>query len=1555
MNCYCKGEYAMLHTDEPALRLLPSSFLFRAAARIVFKTFIAACAIAMGVGLLGGLPLEAQTVASFWEAQTVPFNSKTNGTNFQPMGLAVDTSGNLYIMDGGNSQVLKETLQPGGSYTQSVVANGTNNGINGPETVAVDSSGNVYIADTGNNRVLMETLQSGGSYTQSVVADSSSSPYPLDSPMGVAVDSSGNVYIADTFNARVLKETPSSGSYTQSVVANTSSSPYPLEYPMGVAVDSSGNVYIADGDYDYVVKETPPAVSGNPYTQTLVADISAPYLLEAPQWIAVDGSGNVYITDFASCEVLKETPSGGSYTQSLVANRTYNGLVQPSGVAVDGNGNVYISDIPNTRIMKEMMNSVDFGSLGVGGTSSTIPLMFSFNSADSLNSTAPYQVLTMGASSQDFAAAGTGNTCSAGGAYTADQVCTVNVTFAPLDAGTRDGAVALIDAGGNPIATAYLHGTGQAPQITYSPGTQSVVADNGNNGLNSPISAAVDGSGNVYIADTNNSRVLKETLSGGSYAQSAVSTSPLSSPFGVAVDGAGNVYIADTGNDRILKETWSGAGYTETEVTTSGLSCPAGVAVDGAGNVYIVDTCANGVLKETLSGGTYTQSVVPTSALSGPYGVTVDGAGNVYISDTNNNRVLKETWSGASYTETVVATDGLAYPKDVAVDGSGNVYIADTGNNRVLKETLSGGLYTQSVVADGSATYGLTGPAGVAVDGSGNVYIADTLNSRVLEEDLADPPSLSFGSVNAGSASTAQSVEIINNGNAMLTASSPLSIPSGFTQVVGSGIPADCPASFSLDVGTACNLSIEFTPASGSSGSVSGYVVLTDNNLNSNPGTQSIALSGVVNAPQVAPTITSGSSATFTVGTAGTFTVTATGYPAATFSETGALPSGVTLNATTGVLSGTPAAGTGGIYSLTLTASNGIGTNATQSFTLTIDQAPTITSASSATFAGGTAGTFTVTATGYPASTFSETGTLPSGVILNATTGVLSGSPAAGTGGTYSLTLTASNGIGTNATQSFTLTIDQAPAITSASSATFTVGTAGTFTVTATGYPAPTLSETGTLPSGITFNAPTGVLSGTPAAGTGGTYNLTFTASNGTPTNATQSFTLTVDQAPAITSAASTIFTVGAAGTLMVTASGYPTASLSESGALPSGVSFTNNGNGTATLAGTPASGAAGSYPITFTASNGVNPIATQSFTLTVQNAPTAITLSPSSLPAGTVGSRYSQTLTASGGTAPYTYSVTSGALPSGLTLTLAGVLSGTPTAGGSFSFTIQAKDKNGNTGTQAYTLIINAPTITLSPTSLTAGTVGRSYYQTLTASGGTSPYTYSVTSGALPDGMSLASGGVLYGTPTAGGSFGFTIQAKDAKGFTGSRAYTLTINAPTITLSPASLTAGTVGRSYYQTLTASGGTTPYTYSVTSGSLPAGLTLTTAGVLSGTPKAGGSFGVTIQAKDAKGFTGSQAYRLVINAPTIALSPTSLSAGTVGRSYRQTLTASGGTSPYNYSVTRGALPAGLTLSTAGVLSGTPSARGTASFKVTARDSSTGTGPYTGSQAYTLVVK
>ena len=367
----------------------------------------------------------------------------------------------------------------------------------------------------------------------------------------------------------------------------------------------------------------------------------------------------------------------------------------------------------------------------------------------------------------------------------------------------------------------------------------------------------------------------------------------------------------------------------------------------------------------------------------------------------------------------------------------------------------------------------------------------------------------------------------------------------------------------------------------------------------------------------VAPDITSAAATTFTVGQAGSFTVTATGVPAAPALSDGStrLPSGVSFTDNgdgTATIAGTPAAGCGGLYHLTITASNGVSPVYNQSFTLTVLEAPDIASAAITTFTTGQTGTFTVTTTGYPAPSLNDGGaTLPSGVsFVNGNgTARLSGTPASGTGGSYDFTITASNGVGASATQNFTLVVDQAPAITSAAANTFLAGEAGSFTIETTGYPNASLSDAGaSLPSGLRFlddaNG-TATISGTPAPGSGGSYPLTITATNGTDPNATQGFTLTIDESPGITSAAGTTFVVGRDTTFTVITDGFPHASLSDGGArLPSEVSFSDNGDGTATISGTPAAGSGGSYPFTITATSETASPATQAFTLTVDQSP---------------------------------------------------------------------------------------------------------------------------------------------------------------------------------------------------------------------------------------------------------------------------------------------------------------------------------------------------------------
>lgn len=262
------------------------------------------------------------------------------------------------------------------------------------------------------------------------------------------------------------------------------------------------------------------------------------------------------------------------------------------------------------------------------------------------------------------------------------------------------------------------------------------------------------------------------------------------------------------------------------------------------------------------------------------------------------------------------------------------------------------------------------------------------------------------------------------------------------------------------------------------------------------------------------------------------------------------------------------------------------------------------------------------------------------------------------------------------------------------------------------------------------------------------------------------------------------------------------------------------------------------------------------------------ILLAPATLPNGAIGVAYNQTITASGGTAPYLFALVAGSLPAGLTLSSAGAITGTPSAAGSSTFTVRAVDDEGCWGTRIYTIVINAPScpvITVSPTTLTAATAGTPFSQMLTATGGTS-YTFTVTAGALPTGLLLSPAGLLSGTPTSTGEYAFTVTATDISGCLGSQIYTGAVACPTITIVTTTLPVWHAGTSESVQIVASGGTAPYTFTVSSGTLPPGVTLSAGGILSGTPLSVASYAFTITATDSAGCPGARAFALTVDPP-----------------------------------------------------------------------------------------
>src|SRR5450432_462485 len=256
-------------------------------------------------------------------------------------------------------------------------------------------------------------------------------------------------------------------------------------------------------------------------------------------------------------------------------------------------------------------------------------------------------------------------------------------------------------------------------------------------------------------------------------------------------------------------------------------------------------------------------------------------------------------------------------------------------------------------------------------------------------------------------------------------------------------------------------------------------------------------------------------------------------------------------------------------------------------------------------------------------------------------------------------------------------------------------------------------------------------------------------------------------------------------------------------------------------------------------------------------------------LPSGTVSVSYSQALSATGGNPPYTWSVSGGALPAGLALNSGGLIVGTPQSNGTSQFTARVRDDAGGTDTQVLRITVNSnPVITTA--ALPDGTAGSAYSAALAASGAVSPVTWSISQGILPQGLSLAaSTGVIGGTPPAPGTVGFTVRLADSGGGIAIKALLLTVNAapPALGITTSSLAAGTVGAAYSQTLGASGGTPPYSWSVASGLLPAGLTLAPGGIISGTPGTAGSSSFTVRVTDSAVNSVTAVLSLTINAIT----------------------------------------------------------------------------------------
>ena len=693
----------------------PSLFLLRLGSLLFFKLSAGAAPLrrscsALILAALSAAVAGAQS-ADDWVIETVAGGGSSLGDGGAaaaallsgPVGVALDGAGNLYIADRDNQRIRK--VDPAGTIT-TVAGNGTagfsgDGGaaaaaqLNNPAGLSLDAAGNLYIADRDNQRIrkvdpagVITTVAGDGA--QGFGGDSGAAvAAQLNAPYGVAPDGSGNLYIADFGNNRIRKVDPAG---TITTVAGGGSSlgdggmatAARLSGPAGVAPDGAGNLYIADSSHQRIRKVdstgTIVTVAGNG-TAGSGGDGGAATAaqLNAPYGLAPDGAGNLYIADSSNHRIRKVDSAGTIVTVAGSGAAGHSGdgaaavaalLRLPRGVALDGSGNLYFADEGNQRIRK-----VD------------------------------------------------------------------------------------------------------------SAGVISTLA--GRERLNSPYGLALDGAGNLYFADTSNHRIRKVDPAGvistvaGDGRQNyggdggAATAAQLNSPRGVALDGAGNLHIADRTNNRIRKVDSAGVISTVAGIgirsyggdggaaVAARLQYPHDVALDGAGNLYIADTFNHRIRKVDTAGTITTVAgggssfgdggAAVAARLNIPRGVTLDDAGNLYIADTFNHRIRKVDTDGDISTVAGNGTRGyggdggaataaqLNSPHGVALDGAGNLYIADTHNDRIRKVDADGDIST--VAGNGTRGYGgdggaataaqLNSPHGVALDGAGNLYIADRDNHRI--------------------------------------------------------------------------------------------------------------------------------------------------------------------------------------------------------------------------------------------------------------------------------------------------------------------------------------------------------------------------------------------------------------------------------------------------------------------------------------------------------------------------------------------------------------------------------------------------------------------------------------------------------------------------------------------------------------------------------------------------------------------------------------------------------------------------------------------------------